>query len=273
MTSSRTRASRAPAALPPALALFTSLALLAIASPANAQEAAGFGEKRQLILSADRLIPVFSYASTSETGTQGNLTVTRTDSGASIALLLGREPTLAAVHTIPRVAFDYAVVRHLTIGGSIAFGFGLSRSSRTESRGGGTSTETEQDEPNTRIVGFAPRVGYVLPLGRSVAFWPRAGFAFYSVSTRFERGAQGGQGGESVTDSDAIFSLDLDPQFVFTPIEHFFFNIGPLVNIPLTGSRDREVAPLNGGGSNTASQDLSVFHLGVSAGLGGWFDL
>ena len=234
---------------------------------ASAEPANGFGEKSQLILSADRLMPLLSYSSQTETSTQGGQTLRTTDSGTSAAFLFGREPSVGIVHTLPRIAFDFTIVQHLTLGGAFAFALGLGGSHEEEFA---NNTSRKSDSPKTSIVGFAPRVGYVLPLGEVFAFWPRAGFAYYSVSTKDVRFQQNGVV-ETTTDSDSVFSVDLDPQFVWAPVQHFFIHFGPIVNIPLTGSRSREVA--NGTRTDTRKDDLSVFHFGLSAGLGGWFDL
>jgi hypothetical protein len=43
------------------------------------------------------------------------------------------------------------------------------------------------------------------------------------------------------------------------------------VNIPLTGSRSLEST--TGATTTSVSHDISVFHFGVSAGLGGWINL
>lgn len=247
-----------------AVAVAVSVALPRVAS---AQDANGLGEKHQLILSVDRLMPLLSYTSQSVTTTVGGRSLTTTDSGTSAAILFGREPSLGVVHTIPRIAFDFTIVRHLTLGGSLAFAFGLGGSHSEELADG---TTRKVDAGKTTVVGFAPRVGYVIPLGENFAFWPRAGFAFYSVSTSTPSvGPQ--NAAVTTTDSDTVLSLDLDPQFAWVPVPHFFIHFGPLINIPLSGSRSTEVA--TGSRSDTTKNDLSVFHFGLSAGLGGWFDL
>lgn len=240
---------------------------LTTARSASAEEANGFGDKSQLILTVDRLMPLFSYSSQTVTNTQaGGGTLKTSDSGTSAAFLFGREPDLSVVHTIPRVAFDFTIVRHLTLGGSIAVAFGLGG---THQEDFGNNTTRKSDAGKTSIVGIAPRVGYVFPLGNNFAFWPRAGFAFYSVSTKTNGVQQNVE--TSTTNSDSLLSLDLDPQFVWTPIQHFFFHFGPLVNVPLTGSRS--IDNTTGNNTQTTKNDLSVFHFGLSAGLGGWFDL
>jgi hypothetical protein len=239
--------------------------VLAAAAPheASAQEANGFGEKGELIVTADRLMPVFSYSTQTLTTTQGGQDTKVTDSGTSIALLFGREPTLAVnPHTVPRLALDYTVINHLTVGGSFVIAVGLGGSTTTKIG----NNESSNDSPKTTVWGLAPRVGYVLPLGHTFGFWPRAGVAFYSVSSKDTNTAPNGNT-TTTTTGFSVWSLDLDPQFVWVPLQHFFAHFGPILNIPLTGSRSVEV------GSNTTSNDFSMFHFGISAGIGGWFDL
>ena len=246
--------------------LSSGLAALA-PSPASAQEANGLGEKGELIVTADRLMPLFSYSSQTLTVDTNGQTSKLSESSTSIALLIGREPSLAVnPHTVPRLAIDYTVIQHLTIGGSFVLAFGLGGTQTTEI-GNNTS---KRDTPKASLVGFAPRVGYVLPLGQTFGFWPRAGLAFYSVSQKRENTAGNGNV-TTTTDTDSSWSLDLDPQFVWVPLQHFFAHFGPLLNIPFAGSRSTETAV--GGNTSTTKNDLSVFHFGLSAGLGGWFDL
>jgi hypothetical protein len=260
-----------PASLrPKAMALFlaTTGALAAsVPTPAHAQSANNFGEKHQLIVSADRLLPLLSFSSESLTATQGGNTTTTTDTGTSIAFLIGREPNLAVVHTLPRVAFDFVVVRHFTLGGAFAFGVGIGGKHEED---GGNNTIRTTDTPNNTIIGFAPRAGYVIPFASTLAFWPRLGFAFYSVSET-SHGTGNNNVDITTTNKDTILSLDLDPQLAWVPVEHFFIHVGPILNIPISGSRSVETE--TGSNSQTVKNDLSVFHIGLSAGLGGWFDL
>lgn len=248
-------------------------AIFALATPASAQETHGFGRKGSLILSVDRLMPFISFSNESVTRVRGGSTEKISDSGASMALLLGREPTLGAVHTIPRVAFDYAIVDRLTLGGAFAVGAGLSRTEKVEAtpNAGGPMTSRESNQPKQTIVGFAPRVGYVLPLSRAFAFWPRAGFAFYSSSSGEDIVDNAGNVVGNDSETSTVFSLDLDPQFALVPIEHFFIHFGPVLNIPLAGARS--TTSVRGNQSTTFSDDLTVFHFGIAAGIGGWFDL
>jgi hypothetical protein len=244
----------------------TAFAVLATSTPARAQDAHGFGERNQLILSADRLFPFFSYTSTSVTRTNNGTTTTVTDKGSSLVLLFGSDAPEGRIHTIPRVAADFTVIDRLTVGGAVIIGFGLGGSTTTKTSTNGNETEQSNDAPTRTIFGLAPRVGYILPLGEFLAFWPRGGFAFYSVHDRSTE--ENNNVTTTNTNSDTLFALDLDPQLAIVPTEHLFFTAGPLVDIPLSGSRKFESS--TGSRTDSESRDLSIFHLGISVSLGGW---
>jgi hypothetical protein len=227
-------------------------AMVAGATDASAQQARGFGDKGELILSADRLVPVFSHATESVTPPPGPRTTT---TRSSSSLLFGRDVGFGSrnPHTIPRVGVDYTVIDRLTLGGAAALAFTVD--------GGPESTTA---------FGLAPRVGYILPVTSVIGFWFRGGFAYYSVRTREQQ--VGGDTDHTVV-SNSTFSLDLDPQLVVVPYQHFFFTVGPLVNIPLSGARSTETVSRNGTRVIDPDSDLSIFHFGIHAGLGGWFNL
>jgi hypothetical protein len=259
-----------------AVLAFAATTVMAAPAEAAAGEAKGLGEKYQLIISADRLVPLFSYASGSISRTENNINLNTSQSGSGISLLFGRnlgtEGLLVNVHTIPRVAFDFTVIPKLTLGAALAFGFGLGGSIERETLVGPTTTTVRTDAPTASAIGLAPRVGYIIPLGEHLAFWPRGGFGFYWVSQKTETLDNNDPNAvRTETTTDNFISLDLDPQLVITPVEHFFFHVGPLANIPLSGSRSTTEA--QGTTTRTTSNDLSLFHLGISAGLGGFFTL
>lgn len=259
------------------IAGFLGAALLVSTSGASAAgHANGFGEKGQILLTADRLLPIFDYTSSSITSTQGNVDLTTSRSGAGLSLALGRNLAIVDdmnvplnVHAIPRLAFDVAVVPHLTVGGGLAFGFGLGGTNETQTANGNTVTTAKNDAPSATAIGIAPRVGYVLPLGDIVAFWPRAGIGIYSVSGSLDQ--TNGNTVTTVKQTDTLVSLDLDPQLVIVPLEHFFVHAGLLVNVPITGSRSS--SSTTGGTTIDRTDDASVFHMGLSAGIGGWLDV
>jgi hypothetical protein len=176
------------------------------------------------------------------------------------------------VHTLPRIAFDFTIIQHLTLGIGFALGFGLGGTDKNEFLQGQVKTTRSVDAPTATAIGIAPRVGYVIPFHDYLAFWPRLGFAFYSLSAKTERVQNNNPNTiDTVSLTDTFFSLDLDPQLAIVPLEHFFFHVGPLINIPLTGSRS--IKTTTGPTTVSVSNDTSLFHVGISGGLGGWFDL
>jgi len=255
------------------IAALAAAAALLSSSRAEAIEPRGLGNKGQLILSADRLVPFFSFTRSSVTQNDRGVDVTDSQTGAGLSLLLGRnighyeafgQPI--NVHNIPRVAFDFTIIDRLTLGAAIAFGFGLGGSRENERR---DLPPVETDAPTATALGIAPRVGYILGFSDLFGLWLRGGFGIYSVSAQTETVENNGLRKVSLTDTQ--FSIDLDPQFVLVPVEHFFFHFGPLVNIPVGGSRSVETSI--GAQSVTVSNDIAVFHFGISAGLGGYIDL
>lgn len=270
------RARRCASALLVALAVLGGVGTASadVPEPQGSGEAPGaalFGDRGQLVLGADRLVPLVGYTTQSVTASQGDVTTKVTDSGTSVALLFGREPTLGSAHTVPRVAVDFTVARGLTLGTAFAFAFGLG-GDHTEERASSVAPTTTRESraPQSTLIGFAPRVGYVIRLGGSFAFWPRAGLAFYSVSSKSEETSNLGVVSTTRV-TDTLFSLDLDPQLVWLPLPHVLIHAGPLVNVPLNGSHETSFS--QAAETKTRSDELSVFHLGVSAGLGVWFDL
>jgi hypothetical protein len=249
-----------------------------------AGQANGFGGKHTLIISADRLVPLVGYTSSS-VELNGALPVGATRSVSTSASgmsflwgsdfssysLLSQSGTIQPlnVHSLPRVAFDFAVIEHLTIGAGLAFGFGFGGSNEVATVNGPNSTTTNKvDSPSSFAFGFAPRVGYVIPFGEHLAFWPRAGMGIYSINFKQETRDQTNNVTTTFKSSDFLFSLDLDPQLAIIPTEHFFFTIGPMLNIPLTGNRS--LSGSVGGATTTTDQDISLFHFGIHATVGGW---
>lgn len=264
---------------PAASGLALASALLVSASSASAGgDANGFGEKHQLIVSADRLLPVIGYTHASVSSTDNGQEVTSSHSGANVSLLFGSSLAVPASnlvdpHTLPRVAFDFTVIDHLTLGAALAFGVGFAGKQSQEAVAGGVKTTTKTDDPSSWVIGFAPRVGYVVPIGNHLAFWPRGGLGVYHAALHQDRTVANADVETSV--GDTHLSLDLDPQLVIVPYPHLFCTVGPIANIPLAGSRATETKTTAGGATRSVSvdNDISVFRIGLSASIGGWFNL
>jgi len=223
---------------------------LLFAGTANAQ-ATGFNDDSQFIFSVDRLFPIFAYESTKTSFTVGpgsdsnHITTTNLLSNG-----FGFAANDAAAYNIPRFAFDYKFPFRLTIGGSIFASFTLgSGNSHVDQRG----IETDTNGDTLTLFGFAPRVGYILSFNDLFAFWPRGGIEFYSLNVKAPDQT-------SVTSSQ--WALNLEPMFVITPLPHFGITVGPVIDIPISGSQSTSPP-----GDVTTSVNLTLFHFGITAGV------
>jgi hypothetical protein len=194
---------------------------LCLLSPAlaGAQE---FGRKGDAVLSVDRLMGV--------TGTkrdQEGLPVTQDYTSISF----GWRGGAAAPFDVPRLAFDYLPLEHLSIGGSLGY----------------VSVDGENAADYEALL-VAPRVGYAYSFGRVVGIWPRGGFTYHSQSSG------------DLTEKG--FALSAEVPFTFSPVSHFAFHIGPSFDLDLFGSLQPGALP---------KRDLSYRSFGLNAGLLGWF--
>jgi hypothetical protein len=218
------------------IAGWAAAALVAGPSFASA-ETHGLASKGELILGADRLFQLITYAAIS----QGSGASSSSGKTTSLSLFGGIG---TGIYNIPRLAFDYAVTDNLTIGGAAFAHFTLSS---TTSSGGGPSNDTTK----IRLLGVAPRIGYVLPLSSSIWFWPRAGLTYDVLTFSQPTGT---------SSSLSQFAANVEAMFVFSPVEHVGITLGPAVDVPISGS-------LSGG----PPTDTSQCQVGVTAGLNVWF--
>lgn len=251
-------------------------ALLSGGDAKAAGHANGFGEKGELILSADRLMPLFGYSHQSVDAANNN-GISVSGNSSEISLLFahpgGTTPLILDPHAVPRIAADFTFINNLTVGLGVGFLFGLGGSTKQTATQGATTLTTKQDSPTGTMIGVAPRVGYIFPLGEHLAIWPRAGFAFYSVSTTTKNTTNNNGANTTTTKdvTDTAFSLDLDPQLAIIPVEHFFITVGPTLNIPITGKHSESTT--TGATTTDVSQDTSLLHFGINASIGGWVNL
>jgi hypothetical protein len=186
--------------------------------------AAGLGGG-QIVISADRLFGLSFASQTTEDGATGGK---NTDSRTSLSLLW---PPLSALsyspYQIPHLSLDYILPMGLSVGGSLAIITG-SGTSKTEAANGGASVE--RDAPSITIMELAP----------SISFWPRAGFTLYSIKS-------------SSTSTTAMpitskttysgLGIDLEAMFVLSLADHFGIVAGPVLDLPLSGTRSSEQSP------------------------------
>jgi hypothetical protein len=256
--------------------------VLFTASPAHAQQQEPFGQKGQFILSADRLMPLFSFSHWSgqcstnagiaaelpsclgvaAAGAGGVTKVTYSGSQTAMSFFYGSTAnTNDQFYTVPRIGFDYTIVNNVTIGGDIVLFFTLGSNASTETDfSNGSSQTTTTSTPSTTIFGIAPRGGYILGLNNLFSLWLRGGFSFYTESQKSHP-----TNDSTLTNSIHQFSLDLDPQFVITPLPHIGITAGLTIDIPFGGGHSTDFD--QGNTSQSFSAGSSIFYLGVTAGL------
>lgn len=256
----------------PAKALALGL-VLASATQARVAEADEPGRRfaggGAVIVSVDRLLPLVSHTRQKVEWSEGSVANRVEDSGTAFAFA-GREPSLGAVHTVPRLAIDVGLGGGLTVGTSFAFAVGVAGPhAETRSSAGLPDVVRENDAPRGTLLGFAPRVGYALPLTRTLAVWPRAGFSFHALETATEESSSAAVIRTETTDT--LFSLGAEAQVVWTPFEHVVLLAGPVLDAPLMGAHATTLE--QGGVVKERSDDLRVWHFGLSCAMGFTFDL
>jgi hypothetical protein len=255
-----------------ALAVASLLAVCSFAPSARAADDAGnpddFGTHGgQFIISADRFIPFFAYTRSHSEQTLNGTTTSTTTTGTGLGLLWGFHEANPTVYNVPRVGFDLTVIPSLTLGTDV-FGYVTLGGSNdvTKSQNGQSNTQS-QPASNWRVFGIAPRIGWIFRLGDLFSFWARGGVSYYTENDKETQTSDTGV--ETVTNITVNqFAFDLDPQLVFTPVQHFGITLGAAADLPLTGSTTRDQT--TAGKITNLSLDSSFMHLGFQLGLLGW---
>ncbi len=214
------------------------LAALLISSSAFAQN---FGSKGQLGISAERLFGFYHDSTTvSEPAPLGDQT-TKYDSFSLLSSQVG-----GGFYAGPRVAGDYFVIDHLSLGGAIGYSH---VTIGTQQNNGATVSN------GTDSFLFAPRVGWAYMFNDIVGIWPRAGFTYRSYNP--------------ANASGHIFAFTAEMPVVFTVIPHVAFWAGPTLDVGIGGSLSNPPGP----GGNTTSVDFNATEIGIQTGMTAYFDL
>src|SRR5215471_13980115 len=149
------------------------LASLGVARRAEAQDR--FGEKGQLVISAENL---FSLSSERFGSSPPGGDVSQTSSRFGF-LFSGQRVNQSVSPIGPQIGGHFFIIPSLSIGGTIGY----------EARGGSTTRpagnggENTQDAPDESTFIFLPKVGYVLGLTPILGFWFRGGIGVAHVGT------------------------------------------------------------------------------------------
>ncbi len=234
--------------------------VLMVSLSASAEPMPGFGSQGQVILSADRLSPFLSYSRIKIDQGGGDST---TNSQTSLSLLWTGEPQ--DFYDIPRFGVDYVVAPSVTIGGDLFATLPMSSTRSTTQN----NTTTSRDGTKLNAFGIAARAGYVMPLAPRVAFWPRGGLSYTRVGTSNTQNGGGPGGGGTTSTTDSQWGLSLEALFVVTAAPHLGIVLGPVLDLPLSGTQHDEIT--DNGMTVSTDTDISELHVGITIGLLGWF--
>jgi hypothetical protein len=213
------------------------------ARSARAEEPSGPAAPRRLVVSAERLLG-FAYAS----GTQGaSRNSAEIDTSGTTFGWLGSS---AASTVAPRVGVDIFVVKGLTVGAAASYTAG---SVETSIR---SQFVFQPPEETTSTLTLAPRVGYFIPIVRSVGVWPRLGFTYVrSHSTGLTTATMG------------LYALTLEAPVAIRVAEHLLVTVGPTLDAGLDGALSSSTAnaPL------VPNRTLKETDFGLTAGFAGYF--
>ncbi|MGH7438345.1 MAG: hypothetical protein ACRENE_21895 [Polyangiaceae bacterium] len=255
--------------------------LSTLSTTARADDPATNLSNSPLIVSVERGLTFFAYSQASTSNNMNGVNATSSSSATSIGLVAGFPATSGVgplFPLVPRIGVDTVVGPHITLGGGIWVLTDVSASTSTNASFMGMNVNTSQDAPKTTYWGIAPRVGYLLPLASNMALWPRAGIEYHSASdstvTNTVNGSTSTSGGGGLNQ----FSMDLEANFVITPVDHFGFNILLYGAIPLSGTETTtSVTTVNNGTgmtttmTTTNSVNVSETVVGLTAGVLGYF--
>jgi hypothetical protein len=251
-----------------AVGTVAALSLVASASSAADTGTGSFGQQGQFIISADRLFALFAYTNNKvspDNVSNADLTISGTSvgiiGGNSAVGLGGGGTSLGATngtfYNVPRFGFDYSVINNLTVGGEAIVFFSLGGSAHQNPNSNST------DLPSGNILGIAPRVGYVLGINDLLSFWLRGGLHFYAAQVN----SVGGMAGCTPPSSTAhVFGLDINPQLIITPAQHFGIMVGPTFDWGFVGG-----ASTPAGCSQTNNFSYTSLNFGLTSGLVTWF--
>lgn len=235
------------------LALFASLATLAFALPAAAEEPVktdttaapatpppavtpkaieennrDFLGKGSFIIGAERVFG-FSMTSAKLEGADARKTT-------QFGFLWNGPAT--NVYQTPRMAIDYVAFDQVTFGGALGI-------SHLSVDGGGSSTN----------VLVAPRAGYIFGGKGVLSLWARAGFTVWSTSNGDAGGSAWGT------------AFNIEPEIIISPYKHLGIYLGGVVDLGMFGKMKSK--DLVSGAENSTSYNVTNF--GVTGGLRAWF--
>jgi hypothetical protein len=150
----------------------------------------GFGDSGQFVLSAENLFGFTYYRPSGGTSSTTFSLFSNGFAGVGVN-----------AYDWPRVAFDYFVIKGISLGGAVS------------------ASRTTTGDNSFNAIQVAPRVGYATMIGPWLGVWPRAGVTYlYSAS------------------NEKFLALTVDALAVIMLAPHLAITFGPTVDVGLSGT-------------------------------------
>jgi hypothetical protein len=216
-----------------------------------------------VVIAVDRVFGLF-LATGTRSATQGSA---EEDVSETTVNVLGGSPSSSYnPFAVPLLSVSGIVGSGITVGGGIGYA--------SDSRKQGATIPVNVD---MSTFAAAPRVGFVVDLGRVASLWLRGGLTYSAQKyvTSFGCGSPPTYADVTCTSTQTIKALDLsfDPVFVLSPVAHLGFLIGPTADVALSGSDEDEQRPSvtftdpNSPVRGADVRDLHLSSFGVAAGV------
>jgi hypothetical protein len=127
-------------------------------------------------------------------------------------------------------------------------------------------TTVTNPAPTGNEFGIAPRVGYIFGVNDMLSIWLRGGFSYYLAN--FSSNGSLNNGCSSTASLDS-FGIDLDPQLVISPVNHFAFTAGPALDWGFLGGWGTTANSC--GNTPTVSGNYTAVNFSINGGMIGWF--
>ncbi len=215
-----------PTKLSPA-AVTVALATIA-PSAGHAQQAATFPDADRAIVTIDGLAGIVHQRS--KVGDDDTQTITVVGTPATTSATHGL--LMPGVPLVTRPGFHYLVSDYLSLGSALYY--------------------SDSDNFGSVIL-LAPRVGFLVPVGDTSAFWLRAGLTFQRWKINLF--------GENTVTTELP---GVEALFVLSPVEHFAFTIGGMAEISVHGKARTNLS--FAGISATGEEDVSASQFGLTFG-------
>jgi hypothetical protein len=209
--------------------------------PPAAPTETAFGDAHQLIVGVERAFGLYFWSKKAGLEVGGS----SKESGTAINLLAGSDNNVPGTFATPRLAFDFTVVRNVTVGASFGYTHRSSSSQSTDAAGTEYPSTTA---PGQSSLAFGLRGGYTLGLTKMLTFWPRLGFTYYTGDVG---------GGASING----LLINVEPTLVVSPVNHLGFTVSAIGDLPLSGKIKQP----------SGSFDNTMMNFGLAIGMIGYF--